>query len=289
MGHETHIVTDSTACLSKKDITRYNIGVAPLSVIIDGKTHRDGVDIDSETFTLMQQNNKNLKVTTSLPSGEDFKKAYDKFSNGKILSIHIGSIWSGTLGVAERFSSMEEYSNVIPIDSRTMSAPLGNMVLTAARLAENGNKIKDIISYLKDLISRSMIFAIFDDLEYPFRGGRISRANYAAGTLLKIKPIMQIADNSKITEVMKKIGIGNAVKAAEEIVLDLDPQELFALEGGSEKSSKISDRIVKDLTEKTHNEIPISKSKLGTVLGAHAGPDVFGIALVSKKPLFKKN
>jgi DegV family protein with EDD domain len=288
MSPEIRIVTDSTACLTKKDIVENKIRVVPLAVIINGKTYRDGVDLDGETFTKMQQDNKALKVTTSLPSGKDFSIAYGgEFSDGNIISIHMGSAWSGTFGLAKKFSEMKEYSNVTPIDSRTLSAPLGNLALTAAKLAKSGDRIEEIAPIMNDLISRYTLGAVFDDLEYPFNGGRISRTSFAMGTLLNIKPIMQIAGNKEIIAIMKKRGTERAIGALEEFALDQDPQELFVVEGGSEQSRINSDRIVADLTRKTHGEIPVSKSKLGTVLGAHAGPDVFGVALLSKRTLFK--
>jgi DegV family protein with EDD domain len=288
MSHEVHVVTDSTACLTKEDIAKYNIRVLPLAVIINGKAYKDGVDLDCETFTKMQQNNKNLIATTSLPSGEDFKKAYDEFPDGNILSIHIGSPWSGTFGLAKNFSGMKEYSNVTPIDSRTVSAPLGNLALTAAKLAKKGNRIEEIFPIMDDLISRYTLGAIFEDLNYPYNGGRIGRVTRDMAKVLNIKPVMRIADNQEITAIIKKRGTEGAIRALEEYALNQAPQELFVVEGGSELSRVYADRIVVDLVAKTQGKIPVSKSKLGTVLGAQAGPDVYGVALLSKRTLFKK-
>jgi DegV family protein with EDD domain len=295
MSHskEVGIVTDSTACLPRKIVDgNSNIKVLPLTISIRNannelKTYKDGVDLDGATFTEMQERDGNLKVITSAPVGEDFENAYKGLAGKDILSIHIGSGYSRTIQTAKYFSE-NGYPDVKPFDSKSLSGPLGIMVLTAAKLAESGKNIDEILSDMNGLSDRATLFAVFGNLDYPFKGGRISRTQWLAGKALGVKPIVQIGNNMINLDLMKKVGIHHAVRAIEEIVLNLDPQEICVIEGGDKEYAKIASGIVNNLIEKTGNKIPVSKSRLGIVLDAHSGPEVLGISVISRKKIPEK-
>ena len=189
------IVTDSTCCIPRELIERYNIHLVPLLIIHEGRSYRDRIDISpTEVYKIMRKR-KNLP-TTSAPSPEDFLSTYRELSQEAetILCITLTSLQSGVFDMAS--SAKEMAKDVIPntvikvIDSRAVAGSLGFIVLEAARIASQGAELAKVTEVAQSMMSKVGSFFVLDTLYYLARTGRIARAAAWAGSILNMKPIV---------------------------------------------------------------------------------------------------
>lgn len=187
-----HIVTDSTGELSKEEIEKYNIHIVPLSIHIDDKTYIDGENINPAEFLDKMANSTELPKS-SQPAVGVFKQLFDELgSNGdEVLVITMTGGMSGTVKSAEAAATMSE-SKVVVIDSRFISYALGFQVLEAAKMAEEGKSMDEILKRLNHVRSNTNLFVVVDTLENLIKGGRIGKGKALIGSLLNIKPIASL-------------------------------------------------------------------------------------------------
>ncbi len=187
-----HIVTDSTGELTKEEIERYNIHIVPLTFQFDQETFVDGKDIGPEEFLEKMANTSKLPKS-SQPAVGVFKELFDELgSNGdEVLVITMTGGMSGTVKSAEAAATMSE-SEVVVVDSRFISYALGFQVLEAAKMAEEGKSMEEIIERLDHIRSNTNLFVVVDTLENVIKCGRIGKGTGLIGSLLNIKPIASL-------------------------------------------------------------------------------------------------
>ena len=179
------IVTDSTCDLPAETIQRYGIYVVPLYINIGSQGFLDGVDITREDF-YNKLPGYATHPTTAVPSLQKFHAVYDMLAEQgatHILSIHISVSLSGVVNVAQIAAQQTTSVAVTVFDSRQLSLGSGFLVETAARMAEAGYSVGEIINALKAQIKRSHVFAALDTLDYLNRSGRMNRFVANIGTL----------------------------------------------------------------------------------------------------------
>lgn len=187
------IVTDSTAELTQAIIDHYNITVVPLTIHIDGDDYLDAVDISAEEFLEKMKHSKDLPKSSQPPAGK-FKEIYDELGadGSQVLSIHMTGGMSGTVKSAESAASMTD-TPVTVIDSRFISHALAFQVLEAAKLAEQGATMEEIVNRLQVIRKNTRLFVVVDTLDNLVKGGRIGKGRAMIGSLLSIKPIASLA------------------------------------------------------------------------------------------------
>ena len=189
------IVTDSTAYLPVEVIEQYNIHVVPLQLIWGEETFKDGVDIQpGEFYTRLQT--ADVMPTTSQPSAAEFKTLFEKLAaEGKdILAILISSGLSGTVASAVQAQKMLPEVRIEIVDSQTGAMALGMHVLEAARAAAEGENLAACKALAEGAQAKSGVVFAVDTLEFLHRGGRIGGAKRLMGTVLNIKPILEVKD-----------------------------------------------------------------------------------------------
>jgi DegV family protein with EDD domain len=190
------IVTDSVADLPLEIASELGITVIPLNVRFGTEVYRDGVDLTAEQFYDRIKHSKTLPVT-SVPSPQSFADAYDKLAEeaDEILVITLSSKLSGTYDVAlQSIGLMKRKCRVEVIDSQNAVMAQGFIVITAAKVANAGANLDQVIDITHQNIQRVDFRAAFDTLEYLRRGGRIGAAQAFLGSMLKINPIITIKD-----------------------------------------------------------------------------------------------
>ncbi len=189
------IVTDSTAYLPPEIIEQYNIHVVPLQLIWGEETFKDGVDIQpGEFYTRLQT--AEIMPTTSQPSAAEFKSVFEELlAQGKdVLAIVISSGLSGTVASAVQAQKMLPEARIEIVDSLTGAMELGIHVLEAARAAAEGESLEVCKNRAEGARQKSGIVFAVDTLEFLHRGGRIGGAKRLLGTVLNIKPILEVID-----------------------------------------------------------------------------------------------
>ena len=189
----TGIVTDSHSGIEKEEADRLGIYVLPMPFYIDGSCYYEGVTIGREEF--FQKLEAGAQVQTSQPSPAEVMGVWDQALSEyeEILYMPISSGLSGSYGTARVLAEEEPYQGrVYPVDHGQVATPLHQMILDALEMIKKGYsavKIREILEKARD---RMMIFICVETLEYLKRGGRITPAAAALGTLLRLKPVLQI-------------------------------------------------------------------------------------------------
>lgn len=278
------IVTDSTCDLPENVIQDLGITVVPLYINIFDKGFLDGVEISRQDFYTNLPDYK-VHPTTGIPGLNAFTKAYNALSSKgatKILSIHISESLSGTVGVAQ---TAARENNQIPVtvrDSGQLSLGTGFQVETAARMANEGKSMDEILAVLDDMMSRTFVTAGLQTLEYLRRSGRMNAFVAGLGSLLQLKPILTMKNGQPGSERVRTSSKAEA--RIIEMLKEHQPIERFALlhTNAPEEANAFYARI-KDLLP----DGEVFSMDITPVIGVHIGPGAVGYAIISKKPAAK--
>lgn len=271
------IVTDSTAGLPDDVIAGLGITVVPLYVLFGQQSLRDGVDImPDEVYARLPDAKPH--PTTSQPSTGDFESAYRALAAeaDAIVSIHLSGKLSGTVGSALTAKAAVPEVRIEVIDSRSVCLGLGIAVARAAEAALAGGTPEAVAAAALYVIEHQRITLTLDTLEYLRRGGRLGRGAAFLGSLLSIKPVLEIKDG----ELHPYERVRTRPRA-----LDLLYQRMAELE-------KVTDIGVMHATtpddaerlgQRLRARFPGARlltGQIGSVLGVHAGPGTIGVVAV---------
>ncbi|MFF2752846.1 DegV family protein [Psychrobacillus sp. NPDC058041] len=275
-----HIVTDSTADLSKELIETFQIHVVPLTLQIDGESFVDGVNIQPEEFLDKMGSSKELPKS-SQPAAGVFKELYDKLGeNGdQILSIHMTGGMSGTVKSAEAAAEMSE-SDVTVIDSKFISFALSFQVEEAARMAHRGETLETILKKLNKIQTNTNLYVVVDTLDNLVKGGRIGKGSAILGSLLSIKPIASLA-GGVYTPITK-------VRSHKQVVSFLFKQFSEDTKGKIVKAVGISHAnglsmaapLMKLIEESGFKQIQVSFTS--PIISTHTGPGAIGFMYMTE-------
>lgn len=276
-----HIITDSGSDLPKEIIEQYGLEVVCLKVYLDEVEYTDGQDITpKEVFDKMRGG---AKARTAQVTTEEFYNAFEKYAKNGDSLIYIGfsSGLSGTFNAANLAKNdiMEKYPDFdfTIIDTKCASMGCGMVVYKALVMLESGASKEEIIN-AANFNSEHMehIFTV-DDLEYLYRGGRVSRASAIVGGLLGIKPVLDVSDEGKLKPVSKVKGRQNAIKKMADLCLErgfnLDKQIIGISHGDDFEAVETLKRLLK---EKAGCD-KFLVSYVGCVIGAHSGPGTLAV------------
>lgn len=275
-----HIVTDSTADLSKELIETFGIHVVPLTLQIDGESFVDGVNIQPEEFLDKMVSSKELPKS-SQPAAGVFKELYDKLgeNGGQILSIHMTGGMSGTVKSAEAAAEMSE-SDVTVIDSKFISFALSFQVEEAARMADRGETLETILKKLNKIQTNTNLYVVVDTLDNLVKGGRIGKGSAILGSLLSIKPIASLA-GGVYTPIAK-------VRSHKQVVSFLFKQFSEDTKGKIVKAVGISHAnglsmaapLMKLIEESGFKQIQVSFTS--PIISTHTGPGAIGFMYMTE-------
>jgi len=189
------IFTDSASDLDPAVAAEAGIGIVPLLVSFGPETFRAGVDLSTEEFWERMTAPDAPFPTTAASSPGDFKEAYEAaFASGAdaIVSIHVAGTLSATLKSAQIARDMLPDREIHVIDSLGASMAQGILARMAVEMAAEGRSAAEIAEVLEARAPDMMMFVALETLEYLRKGGRISGAQAAIGTLLSVKPIIVV-------------------------------------------------------------------------------------------------
>ena len=275
------IVTDSTCDIPGSLVEQYEIEVVPSVLILDGKEYADGIGISREEF-YKRLPTLETQPTTAAPSIGDFSTRYDSLLTQGcdfILSIHAAGTLTSILNIA-RQAADEFPERVTCIDSTSLSLGLGFQVLAAAEAAELG--LQAALEAVRSTHRRLQVFAALDTLEYLKRSGRVPATVAMLGSLLNIKPLIELA-NGAVKAVGAVRTTSQSNKRLARYLLEGHPLERLAvLHTGAEARAR---EFLNGLMQKASQSVPrdILMVNVTTVIGTHVGPNGLGFAAVGNK------
>jgi len=267
------IVTDSTADLTKEQQQAAGITVVPLNVHFGDQVFRDHVDLTADEFFRRLKASAQLP-RTSQPSVGLFEEAYRTLrENGdEIVSVHLSSKVSGTYNSALMAAKAVDEQVIEVVDSLSTSMALGFMALEGARLARAGRDRATIAERLRALVPKARVICVVDTLTYLERGGRIGKARALLGSLLNVKPILQLKDG-EVVPIGRARGRPQALnKLVELLERDGQVSQLAIMHGAAQADAE----QLRERVAASYPGLDILLTEIGAVLGTHTGPGVIG-------------
>lgn len=276
------VIATSTGCLDYIDVPYENFRILRMKIIMNEETYNDYVDITAEDFYQKLLDDKSLVPTSSMPSpGELFEllEELEKEGYDEVFVITISGELSGTYGVCKM--AVETYKgnlSIHVIDSKNAAISEGWISLETLRLIEEAAKTDDILSYIDHIKTNRKQYFMVDNLRLFVANGRLSGASGFIGSMLRIKPILEVNDEGKIVPFKK---IRTQKKALQEMV-DLVIEDLKSIDDFivTYDTSDNADGIayVKARMEEAFPGYKYYEAPITPVIGCHTGVGTVGIA-----------
>ncbi len=271
------VVTDSSCDLEQDDIAPFNIEIVPLTIRFGDEEFTDRLDLSTEDFYRRMSNSADLPQT-ACPSPGAFEQAFRNASNAgaeAVVCLNISSDLSTTLQSARTAAAACEI-RVHVIDSRTVSSGLGTLVVEAAKTAAGGAEIGAVLRRVSDLIARTHVLAALNTLENLKKGGRIGGAAAMVGSLLSIKPVIDLTGG-----VVHEAGKARTRKRALQMLSERlstagQIEDVAVMHGGATDIDQFLDLIAPRLPREA-----IRIGTLGAVVGVHGGPQMIGVSWIA--------
>jgi DegV family protein with EDD domain len=272
------IVTDSTCDIPQSLVEQHEIEVIPCLLVIDGKEYVDGQDITRDEF-YKRLPSLQSQPTTAAPSIGNFSSRYDSLlARGcdHVLSIHAAGALTSILNIARQAAS-DFHERITCMDSTSLSLGLGFQVLAAAEAAEMG--LQAALDAIKSTHKRLHVSAALDTMEYLKRSGRVPATVAMLGSLLSIKPLIELT-NGEVKAIAAVRTTSQANERMSKFLLEGGPLERLAiLHTSAEMRAR---EFLNELMQKASQSVPrdILMVNVTTVIGTHVGPNGLGFAAV---------
>jgi DegV family protein with EDD domain len=274
------IVTDSTSDLSPDLAEKEGITIVPAYVHFGEKVYRDRVDISDEEFYEKLLNDP-FHPSTEPPTPEDFAGIYHKLSQDAdgIISIHISSNLSATCNSARRgVERIETGCPIEVVDSKLVTMGLGLLTIAAARAAESGKDLPQIVEEVRNVIPDIHLLGLFDTLKYLALGGRIGKAKALLSTILAVKPMLTMKDGELEPSGQVRSRASGIDRLFDFVKNSGNIQDLAIIYSTTaDEAQSLAKRIGSILAGKQ-----ITLTRLGPALGVHGGPGILFVAIRSK-------
>lgn len=216
------VVTDSNSGITQAQAKEMGVAVLPMPFMIDGETYYEDITLTREQF--YQRLKDNADIATSQPTPDSILKMWDKLLKeyDQIIHIPMSSGLSGSCSTAMMLAGEDEYEGkVFVVDNRRISVTQYQSVKDAQMLEAMGMDGTQIKKRLEKTAADSVIFITVDTLKYLKKGGRITPAAAALGTLLKIKPVLII-----LGEKLDSFAKARTMKQAKTMMMNAIQKEL---------------------------------------------------------------
>jgi DegV family protein with EDD domain len=275
------IITDSSASIPLAVVEDLEITIIPSLIRFGEEVYRDGVDLTTEQFYERLTTDKN-HPTTSVPTPQSFVDAYNKLAGeaDEIAVITISQKLSAVGDVAlQAIDMIEKKPRIEVIDSTWALMSEGLIVITAARAAQDGAGLDEVMALVRRNITRTDLRMAFDTLKYLERGGRIGKAQALLGSMLKINPILCLKDG-EIYPAGREHSRSRAVENLYNFANSFSRIEEMAIGDGTTPDE--SDALAERLNDRFPAE-RVFRFKVTAAVGAHVGPHVLAVAIMGDR------
>ena len=275
-------VTDSASDLDPAVATAHGIRIVPLVVTFGADTYRAGVDLSTAEFWERMTAPDAPFPKTAASSPGEFKAIYDGvFAEGAdaIVSVHVAGTLSGSIKAAEIAKSMLPDREIHIVDSQGASMAEAILCFMGQELAERGMAAAEIAATLFDRASDLRMYVSLESLEYLKKGGRISGAQAAIGTLLSVKPIIAVESGKVETADRPRTRSKSRERCIE--MITARPIERLAL---LHTLAPDFDAFRAEVIRRSGLDVAmVSTAIVGPSVGPHLGPGCVGAAVLYRR------
>ena len=271
-----HIVTDSSCDLPDNLISEMNIKIVPLKIRFGDTEFVDRVELTTDQFWEKCQASDELPSTAAPSPGafvEEFQNAANEGATGVVAIILSGEL-SATIEAAQQAAQLvKDEIEVRVIDSRTVTLGLGSVVMGAASAANSGANIEQVAAIASDSVNRTQVHAALDTLENLRKGGRIGAAGSLLGSMLSIKPLIEVR-NGVVEPAGKQRTRGKALSyLVGEVEQNADQiEQIFVTHAACDDVDSFLEQV------RSVVSVEVLVGEVGPVVGAHAGIGTIGVA-----------
>ncbi|MFP5317932.1 MAG: DegV family protein [Acidimicrobiia bacterium] len=269
------IVTDSSCDLPAELADAQGITIVPLTIRFGGDELVDRRDLTPAQFWERCAASPVLPETAAPAPGqfeEAFRAALDGGADG-VVCINISSKLSATIQSAQAAANAMEGAPVRTVDSRSVTMGLGMIVLEAARAAAGGASIDDVVAVAEKAAAKNRVLGSLDTLENLKKGGRIGGAQALLGSLLSIKPVIEVVDGA-VEPGPKQRTRSRALRwLVDQVAAEPSIEQLAVMHGAAPDLGELLDLLAPHFSRDK-----IVVADIGPVIGAHTGPRVIGVS-----------
>lgn len=274
------IVTDSSCTMEKSLRDELNIHMMPLSIMVDGVVYPDDDHLPGEKFMDMMANAKALPKTSQPPIGE-FVELYDRLGEdgSEVISIHMTKGLSGTVEAARQASNLSS-SKVTVIDSDFTDQGLSFQVIQAAKLAQAGAGVPEILAEIERVKQNTKLYIGISTLDNLVKGGRISRTTGLLSNIFNMKVVMDF-ENTELIPVAKGRGVKTFNKWFDELKSELSKIPNVRQIGISHADGLELANGFKEGLQAIFKDMDIPVLHTNPVIATHTGKNAFAIMYLS--------
>lgn len=272
------ILVDSASDVPRELIKKYNMYVAPLSIIYKDREYIDGVDLTAREF--FAQLDEEIP-TTSLPSISTIQRLFNQIKTDgytKVLAVIVSSSLSGTYNAVKMIAEQETDLKTLVLDTKNVSLASGFNAIQAAKYIKEGMDWETLTKTVSKNVKNTKIFYYVPILKYMQKGGRIGLVASIIGSQLNIKPIISFNDDGIAYAAAKGRGenrsIDKTLELATKYIGDNENYNLGIVHAAVKEKS---DLLKNKLTSELPNAQILDGGYISPVLGVHVGPGGVGI------------
>lgn len=268
------IFVDSGSSIKQEEKERYGVEILPLKIFMNGKEYLDGLDLQSEQFYNELINGERFPKT-SLPSLDYAEEKINECTSlgNDVIIITISSEISGTFNAMNML--FKDNGKVRVVDSKTAVGGIKILVKEANKYLDK--PVDFIVEKLNGIIPKIRALAVPETLDYLHKGGRLSKAGYVIGSLLKIKPVIELKGSVKVAA--KAMGLKLAMR---HVIAALDNCDVnYPIVPSYTYCPKNLEELISK-TDKKYVDVMIEKDDLDFAVACHWGPNAFGYFFVEK-------
>jgi DegV family protein with EDD domain len=271
------VVVDSTSTLPEHLVKQYGIHMIPQNLIWERETYADGVDITPAQFYERLKTAEEMP-STSQPSAGEFHEFFQRVAQtaDTIVAVLLSEKLSGTLASAYAARDMMPDFPLEIVDTKSASMGLGFMALEAARAAEQGQDYHQVAEAARRLIPKMHVLFVVDTLEFLHRGGRIGGAARLFGSLLSMKPVLQLVDGQiePLARIRtKRKAIDHVLEVVKEDVAGKGNVHVAVIDAAAPEDAA----VIRDFAARELKPVELIETQLSPTIGANVGPGTVGI------------
>ena len=268
------IVTDSAGDIPVDIAADLGIVVVPLSIRFGDQEYTDCVDLTPADFWAKCASSSTLPETAA-PSPGSFAQAFEAAraaGAAGVVCLTISGDLSGTYQSALTAAESIEGFEVVVIDTRAVTMAEGFLTIVAAEAAATGASVAEIVALTNENLPRVGVVGALDTLEHLKKGGRVGGAQALLGSMLAIKPLLELKDG-KVAEAGRQRTRAKAISHLAKVVAEDGPYARIAVAHGSAPDL---DLLLAKLAD-VECDTPMVVTEIGSVVGTHGGPGIIGI------------